>query len=101
MVAEAYASSCSAGGFGSITGVTWRGARDIAVRRFAGKLLPVRHLSVEEQVFVLYQIRNWLIGRDGAFKLLNDAPRRISGISALQLARFHTAGILRECGIRQ
>ena len=33
----------------------------------------MRHLSVEEQVFVLYQIRNWLFARDGSFKLLNDA----------------------------
>ena len=33
----------------------------------------MRHLSFEEQVFVLSQIRNWRIGRDDAFKRLNDA----------------------------
>jgi hypothetical protein len=59
--------------FGSITDATKRPADDIGLKRSAGKLHRVRHLSVEEQMFVLYQIRNWLFGREGAFKLLNDA----------------------------
>jgi len=33
----------------------------------------MHYLTPEEQVFVLYQIRNWLLGRDGTFRLLNDA----------------------------
>ena len=30
------------------------------------------HLTSEEQIFVLYQIRNWLLGREGVFRLFND-----------------------------
>ena len=33
----------------------------------------MQYLTAEEQIFVLYQIRNWLLGRDGAFRLLNEA----------------------------
>ena len=33
----------------------------------------MNELSAEQQVFVLYQIRNWVFGHYGAFRLLNDA----------------------------
>jgi hypothetical protein len=33
----------------------------------------VLHLTAEQQLFILYQIRNWLFGRYGAFRLLNEA----------------------------
>jgi len=31
------------------------------------------HLTHEQQVFVLYQIRNWVLGRHEVFKALNAA----------------------------
>lgn len=36
-------------------------------------LRAVGHLTVEQQVFVQYQIRNWVFGHYGAFELLNAA----------------------------
>ena len=33
----------------------------------------MQYLTADEQIFVLTQIRNWLLGRDGPFRLLNDA----------------------------
>jgi hypothetical protein len=33
----------------------------------------MNHLNQEQQVFVLYQIRNWLFGRYAVFNALNAA----------------------------
>ena len=70
----------------------------------------MHHLSAEQQLFILYQIRNWVFGRYDAFRLLNMLllARYSFGRVVLHLVamsrngeiRFHGAGILRECGIR-
>ena len=48
-------------------------AGDVRVPRAPSRVAAVNELSAEQQVFVLYQIRNWVFGHYGAFRLLNDA----------------------------
>ena len=56
----------------------------LQMQRVAGQMTPpgnarppqstlMGDLTTEQQTFVLYQIRNWLFGHHGAFRLLNAA----------------------------
>lgn len=42
-------------------------------RRASSVRTDVSYLTHEEQVFVLHQIRNWVLGRHAVFEILNAA----------------------------
>jgi hypothetical protein len=56
-----------------IADVTVPGRTEMRMKRRRSRVGSMRHLTIEEQIFVQYQIRNWVFGHYGAFKLLNDA----------------------------
>jgi hypothetical protein len=53
----------------AVTAETVRHTQDIGVSQTA----PMSHLTHEQQVFVLHQIRNWVFGHYRVFEALNAA----------------------------
>lgn len=57
----------------SVLGCGSRNAGDMTATRAVPRVSLMRNLTTEQQVFVLYQIRNWVFGLHDAFAELNVA----------------------------